>query len=104
MGFLVGDTIAIENGGPFVEFSKTISKDYQSRKAGVQIPCPKGVTMSQALFLAEQVVNAKLGLVLTNRIEADRLCQIVLGESIDAFVPAKRYGIRELVGGTRRRG
>ena len=96
MGMLVGDTVVIENGGPVVEFSRTVCKDYQSKKAGLCFACPKGVLMSQAMFLAEQVVNAKLGLPIVNHVEANRLCLLVLGESIDAFIPAKRYGIREL--------
>lgn len=95
MGILIGDTNIYENGGQHVEYSRTISVNYQSERVSIGFPCPKGMSMSDALFLAEQLVNAKLGLDVMNPKKVNLLCHEALGEPLDGF-RKKKYGLRSL--------
>lgn len=95
MGLLVGNTTIIENGGQYVEYSRTVSINYQSVRAGIGFPCPKDMAMSDAMFLAEQIVNAKLGLAIERPKYVDKLCHEALGESIDGF-RKRKYGLKDL--------
>jgi hypothetical protein len=86
MGALIGDTIVLENGGPYVEYSRTFSHiKYQPEKVGIAFNCPKDVPMSDALFLAEQITNARLGLKVEEPRRVDALARKCLGEPLEAF-------------------
>lgn len=87
MGLLVGNTTVIEHAGVYVEFARTIQHmKFQPVKASIGFVVPKAMKLSDAQFLARQIVAAQLGLEIHDYHRANNLCKEVFDEPITAFV------------------
>lgn len=95
MGLLVGNTTIIDRTGVIVEYSRTVSKNYQSKKASISFCIPKGMLVSDGYILAEGIVRARLGLRIDNPRTVNQLCMEVFDEPLESFVRRERDTTRD---------
>lgn len=104
---MFGNTTVVERNGTWIEYSRTYSHvKYAPERASIGFVLPEGMQLSDGYLLAEAIVNARLGLLVSEASRCNDLCQQVFNEPLKSFAkqgplevrPARRvtrYAIEE---------